>query len=417
MKGTTPDPHGGRSELSADLLRGYLARLRSLLGSAFDKLQLAEQRGRSSSTPPERRHSLMAVVQLIEAAVRSFATDASPVVDARAAAELKLLFSFLDRWRAHPLWHKLVTALENEYEHTIATLGTASFLEDMGNRVELQENSTKRGADVLLLAADGHEFAAVEVKTPRPLRWPSEELSQSQADAIVERAMKKAQTGHKGQLARRKPGMLVIVGFHLSASDLQRLETAARAYLANASVARRHAHIIGIAVLSMGAEEQAVVQGRAITARRLAGTLQVRLARNPGYRGLIRLSNQPTQALHPDLTKVEKVFGHLELAPTDEQITTSCPTCGTAQSLSECGIRRDGGDTVYVCRKGCQALVVVSGPEDSAWPGRGYRLGDRVIRNASDLLVAVPGGDAPVILPGGPDALVKMKPGSDSAAP
>ena len=118
--------------------------------------------------------------------------------------------------------------------------------------------------------------------------------------------------------------------------------------------------------------------------------------------------------LLPELIRVEEVFAVLKPPPADDQVTTSCRTCGTAQKLTECEVRRDGSDTVYLCRNGCQVLVVVSAPGDSPWPGRGYRLGDHVIRNASDLFLAVPGATAQVLIPASPAALMKSRPGTGS---
>jgi hypothetical protein len=120
--------------------------------------------------------------------------------------------------------------------------------------------------------------------------------------------------------------------------------------------------------------------------------------------------------LLPELIRVEDVLAVLKRPPTDDQITTSCRTCGAAQKLIECEVRRDGADTVYVCRNGCQVLVVVSAPGDSSWPGRGYRLGDHVIRNASDLLLAVAGATAQVLIPASPAALMKSRPGTASTS-
>lgn len=113
--------------------------------------------------------------------------------------------------------------------------------------------------------------------------------------------------------------------------------------------------------------------------------------------------------LLPELVRVEEVFAVLKPPPGDDQITTSCRTCGTVQKLTDCEVRRDGADTVYVRRNGCQVIVVVSVPGDSPWPGRGYRLGDHVIRNASDLFLTIPGTPTQVLIPASPAALMKAR--------
>ncbi len=122
-------------------------------------------------------------------------------------------------------------------------------------------------------------------------------------------------------------------------------------------------------------------------------------------------------ALIPELVRVEDVIaGNLNAPPgtrlpIDAEIITSCPTCGQDQNLAESEIRRDGDDTIYICKSGCQTIVVVSAPESSAWPGRGYRIGKHVIRNARDLLLPIIGGTGPgVLIPASPAALMRTRP-------
>ncbi len=121
--------------------------------------------------------------------------------------------------------------------------------------------------------------------------------------------------------------------------------------------------------------------------------------------------------LLPELVRVGEVFSVLKPPPADDQITTSSRTCGSSQKLTECEVRREGADTVYTCRNACQVLVVVSVPGGSPWPGRGYRVGNHVIRNASDLFLAIPGAVAQVLIPASPAALMKSRPGTGSTSP
>ena len=75
---------------------------------------------------------------------------------------------------------------------------------------------------------------------------------------------------------------------------------------------------------------------------------------------------------------------------TDAEIRISCPSCGRKQVLSECEMKREGDDTVYWCRNGCQKLIVI-GPQadgpllfnwESPW-------GEYVIRNVAEMHVPV----------------------------
>jgi predicted RNA-binding Zn-ribbon protein involved in translation (DUF1610 family) len=89
----------------------------------------------------------------------------------------------------------------------------------------------------------------------------------------------------------------------------------------------------------------------------------------------------------------------------DSQIHTSCPACGEAQVLSQAKIAEDGEETVYRCRAGCQPLLIISKPESKGMPGRGFRLGNFLIRNVTDLII--PGTTGDVLIPASSAALVR----------
>lgn len=86
----------------------------------------------------------------------------------------------------------------------------------------------------------------------------------------------------------------------------------------------------------------------------------------------------------------------------DSIMTTSCPTCGENQLLSDATIKLLGDETTYECKNGCQTIVVVGRPSNEAWQGRGYRLNDYVIRNTRDIILNIGSG---VIIPASPSAL------------
>jgi hypothetical protein len=127
-------------------------------------------------------------------------------------------------------------------------------------------------------------------------------------------------------------------------------------------------------------------------------------------------------ALIPELERVEDVLiGELTVPsgtrlPTDKEIYTTCPTCGTQQTLSQAQIARAEQETVYSCQHGCQAIVVVEPvvvePGDVSWEGRGYRLGEHVIRNANDLYLPIIGTSNKVLIPASKAALMKQQPSS-----
>lgn len=89
---------------------------------------------------------------------------------------------------------------------------------------------------------------------------------------------------------------------------------------------------------------------------------------------------------------------------TDKDFKTSCPTCGEDQLLNKCTVYDQDGETFYKCKNDCQVILVVGNPENVPIPGRGYRLGNYVIRNTSDLVIVVPNAPS-VMFPKSPSAL------------
>jgi hypothetical protein len=98
----------------------------------------------------------------------------------------------------------------------------------------------------------------------------------------------------------------------------------------------------------------------------------------------------------------------------DADIRTICPACNTSQRLSEAPLSIDGEETCYTCKNGCQPIVVVGKPGLTAWEGRGYRLGDFVIRNVRDLMVQTEDVAVPMVLPARTAALMKKRPNSST---
>ncbi|MEZ9319350.1 toll/interleukin-1 receptor domain-containing protein [Vibrio sp. 10N.286.51.E5] len=117
-----------------------------------------------------------------------------------------------------------------------------------------------------------------------------------------------------------------------------------------------------------------------------------------------------------EIVKVEDVFRHQGIAPKggeaikDKHMTTTCPACNKNQKLDEASLSLEQDETIYTCKNGCQPIVVVGRPGIVAWPGRGYRLGDHVIRNVKDVLVKTNDMAVPIVLDGRQAALMKTRP-------
>jgi len=116
-----------------------------------------------------------------------------------------------------------------------------------------------------------------------------------------------------------------------------------------------------------------------------------------------------------DVVRVEDVFAaqlHTSMGsflPRDCDITTKCPTCAHVQTLQDAEVFLDGEETIYLCKNGCQPIVVVGPLGNSPWPERSYRLGQHVIVNAQDLFFNVSNPAGVIVIPGSLAALMKTR--------
>jgi hypothetical protein len=89
----------------------------------------------------------------------------------------------------------------------------------------------------------------------------------------------------------------------------------------------------------------------------------------------------------------------------ERDFTTTCPTCERSQRLDGASVdQTDPHEVVYSCRFGCGPVLIVSAPGTAPWEGRGYRMGDWVVRNPTDLFFQPSGAQVPVKLPASPAA-------------
>lgn len=118
-----------------------------------------------------------------------------------------------------------------------------------------------------------------------------------------------------------------------------------------------------------------------------------------------------------EIVRVQDVLTKQNITPrdtgktsTDADMHTTCPACHSKQRLDEATLSLSDAETVYTCKNGCQPLVVVGRPGEVAWPGRGYRLGDHVIRNVRDIIWQTESMQRPVVMSARVAALMKKRP-------
>jgi hypothetical protein len=106
-----------------------------------------------------------------------------------------------------------------------------------------------------------------------------------------------------------------------------------------------------------------------------------------------------------EVLNVKATEGH---PPAKEsEFWTSCPGCGVTMRLHRAVVDTTPMEVTYACaNQDCRrALLVVSTPGVIEWEGRGYRVGEWMIRNTQDLFYLPLGAAVPVKFPASPQAL------------
>jgi SEC-C motif len=318
--------------LDEQLLRGMASDAQDLLDESFEKLASSHARGKQSQTPPVNPHRLLALIDAAETAADSFAAG-DPEIDPVAIAELDTALTAFDRWRRDPSWASIVASVTNptEFLHAVVMLVAASYLTDARNGVELVRATGGKRLPDLRIYIDPRTVVSTEVKTPGALIRPEKLLSLDQAREIVRNQVSSAGTSAGGQLDPAHPGLLIIGGFGLRDPDLDVLRNAAREELQR--TARRRAHVLGIAVVSIGTRLDVDSKGFGPTYS-LSGTARTEIILNQAFKGTIAVdtSDQPS---------LRRLQGGLELLdpdqPTPRKIGRNEPCwCGSGQKFKRC---------------------------------------------------------------------------------
>jgi hypothetical protein len=276
----------GQSEFSAGLLRTLASEASALLGDRFAHLKAADERGRSSPTPPASRHRL---IELIDYAAAT-ATDLDQgcrIVNGDYLSELFTCISLFTRWRNHPAYSHLRKTLADgqEVQHTIMLLAVASYLVDAGNGVGIVFRQSDQRIPDLWLTPSVTERLNLEVKTPTELRGPRKTtITNSEADKLISRLLKKAASSGSGQLDQRHSGTLAIGGFHLGSRSFDTLVRAATRVLASQS--SRKNHLAALLIMELSYQTTTVInQTAGPDHATFQPVLRAELIKHPGYRG------------------------------------------------------------------------------------------------------------------------------------
>jgi hypothetical protein len=88
----------------------------------------------------------------------------------------------------------------------------------------------------------------------------------------------------------------------------------------------------------------------------------------------------------------------------DGDLITACPQCKTQLTLANASTAEERGVTVYRCRRDQEIVALITPPGTVPVESSGYRLGDFVLRNRSDLILPLVSGNK-VLLPASTNAL------------
>jgi hypothetical protein len=198
--------------------------------------------------------------------------------DRVALSFLHWMFNNTARWKHHPLFPRFARGLINDFHHEIAMLTAASFLVDAGNQVgfTFEDRAEGRSSD-LYVNMNATQRLSIEVKAPKHLHWPC----RVPAAGAVERAIERAAKNAKGQVSGASGALLVVGGFHLSASFAPNLFRTAQHVLEHHRISGSFAAVLTVCYQPVNVEVMVQKDGAA----RVDSLVQVHLHENPKYRG------------------------------------------------------------------------------------------------------------------------------------
>lgn len=104
--------------------------------------------------------------------------------------------------------------------------------------------------------------------------------------------------------------------------------------------------------------------------------------------------------------RVSEAFAAAGIQPpvTDGQFSVTCDECCVEQTLDAMPLSEVLDVTIYACSKCGRSLVGVKPWKEDATPRErsGYRLDANVVAGRADVILQLPGGATPVLLPAAP---------------
>jgi hypothetical protein len=284
---------GGKTELSAPLLRELASRAITLLGPNYRHLKASAKKSAASRTPKRSQPRLMELISYAELAAdtleaRELGTQVD--LDADQLSELYGTITMFDRWRNHPAWPQLANTLASVTEgpHSLMLLTAASYLSDSGNGVGIVFKKTTQRIPDLWIEPDLAQRINIEVKTPQAFRGSRiGSLSTNEVETVLVRQIDKAASSHGGQLGTRIPGIVAIGLFHLPAGGLDRVLSGTERVLARQARMHRKPNLVGVLLSEFGFTiGMANVNTRSLG---FTATLTNRFVPYRGYRGTVKI--------------------------------------------------------------------------------------------------------------------------------
>ena len=278
--------------LDADSLLTVAERLRSLLGNDYAQLAEADARGRSSQTPPARRHRLVELIEFAEkTADRLSDWDGHGRFNLNGdlLAESVTVLAAGTRWQNHPAWPSLRATLvsDTEMPHTVMLLTVASYLVDANNGVGVHLNPSRQRVTTadMWIEPSLSQRVDLEVKTPLALRGPKTPISEPHAVAIIERTLKKSSPQRRNTAS----SLLIIGGYHMGSSYNTLVSTAKAMLLLER---RKWRGLAGIIIADCTFDAGQSLDGGDT---HFAPIARVDIAVHPGYRGDLSIATDPEQ--------------------------------------------------------------------------------------------------------------------------
>ena len=223
----------------------------SLIGMERYKKELSRiEKSRLSGAVLKDPHRAVQLIVETQEFVSKLENNQPRTMDSHFLDDLTATQLAFKRWSNHPLFNQFIKNLSDSrnFNHDLMVLMVASHFIDTGHGVALNLDSEEdESLPDILVYPDLKDVLEIEVKAPVVKPTSLLELSDAEAEKIVDRSITKASS----QLSRDGSGLVVMAFSGLSNDSFNKLSKAADSLLKKHARRKGKAHVAGVSIFNL----------------------------------------------------------------------------------------------------------------------------------------------------------------------